>query len=163
MKPKNFSFLSLSLGILVIMLSGCYRDKIKLDEKRALQHIITIEQAKSFQKNFIASHERLAKVISDSAFSKNHFNIPNAELFNRDLFALLLNQEGADGIRIYYGEDEKGQLRLVLLPVDAKGNDIVTKLVSSASIKIPGISDAFAQGGGQAGENGQSCPPCTIH
>ncbi|MBS1946226.1 MAG: hypothetical protein JST47_00520 [Bacteroidetes bacterium] len=160
MKPKNLLELVFSLFLVAFVLSGCYRNKIPFNKERAMQEIIPIEQARSLQKNFIASHERLTRVIADSTFLKNHFNLPNAETFNRDMIAALLNQDGADGIRIYYGEDAQGQIRLALLPVDAKGNDIVNTIVSAA-IKVPGISNVYAQTG-QAGENGQICPPCEM-
>jgi hypothetical protein len=162
MKSKNIILTIVSLFVISIIFSSCYRDKIRLNKERAMQQIIPIEQAKLFQKNFIVSHERMQKSIPDSLFLNNHFNLPNAETFNRDMISLLLNQDGADGIRIYYGEDENGKIRLVLLPVDAKGNDIITTLTGTAAIKIPGISTANAQGGGQAGESGQACPPCLI-
>lgn len=135
MKPKNLLELVFSLFLVAFVLSGCYRNKIPFNKERAMQEIIPIEQARSLQKNFIASHERLTRVIADSTFLKNHFNLPNAETFNRDMIAALLNQDGADGIRIYYGEDAQGQIRLALLPVDAKGNDIVNTIVSAA-IKV---------------------------
>ncbi|HVM88901.1 MAG TPA: hypothetical protein VMT76_12000 [Puia sp.] len=162
MKSKNILMLVTVLPVFSVFLTSCYRDKIRFNKERALQQIIPIEQARSLQKNFIASHETLSRVVADSSFLKNHFNLPNAETFNRDMISVLLNQDSADGIRIYYGEDEKGQIRLVLLPVDAKGHDIVNTLVTAA-IKVPGISNAFADGsGGQAGETGQGCPPCQI-
>ncbi|HLK30380.1 MAG TPA: hypothetical protein VKT28_17490 [Puia sp.] len=162
MKSKNMLLTVVILAIMSIIFSSCYRDKIRFDENRAKQQIIPIDTAKIFQKNFLASHERFTKFATDTSFFAKHLNMPNAETFNRDIISLLLNQNGADGIRIYYGEDEKGQVRLVLLPVDAKGNDIINDLRSTSAIKIPGISSAYAQTGGGAGENGQGCPPCQI-
>jgi hypothetical protein len=162
MKSKKILLATICVAVFSVILTGCYRDKIPFNRERAQQEIIPIEQARSLQKNFIASHERLEKVITDSTFLKEHFNLPNAETFNRDMIAVLLNQDSAVGIRIYYGEDEKGQIRLVLLPVDEKGNDIVNTLIATTAIKVPGISSAYAQTGGQAGETGQGCPPCQI-
>jgi len=165
MKEKKMFRILAGLIAVCFILTGCYRKKILVDETRARQQLIPIDQAKQYQKSFVSSHDALAKLASDTSFLKKHLILPNAESFNRDMIALLLNQEGADGIRIYYGEDSSGQIRLVLLPVDKNGNDIITNLSGNTSaISIPGISGAYAQqGGGQAGENGQSCPPCGIH
>ena len=160
MKTKNTVIILTCLVVISFILTGCYRNKILFDEARAKQQLIPIEQAKSYQQNFISSREGIAKFLNDSSYLKKHFNHPNAELFNRDMIALLLNQEGADGIRVYYGEDEKGQIKLVLLPVDKNGNDIMFS--GTSALSIPGISGAYAQGGYQAGENGQGCVPCTI-
>jgi hypothetical protein len=163
MKAKKTLIIITSLVAVCFILTGCYRKKILVDQNRANEQLIPIEQARQYQKSFIASHEELARVITDTSFLKKHFMMPNAETFNRDMISLLLNQEGADGIRIYYGEDEKGNIKLVLLPVDKSGNDIIIPPGNTSAISMPGISGAYAQGGGQAGENGQNCPPCLIH
>ena len=164
MKTKNIPFVFTGLLAACFILSGCYRKEIRFDEKRAREELMPIEQAREYQQKFIASHQELAKLVSDSSFLKKSFNLPNAESFNRDMIALLLNQEGADGIRIYFGEDSNGQIKLVLLPVDKEGHDIVTTLLANtAAIHVPGIAPAYADGGGgQAGENGQGCQPCII-
>jgi hypothetical protein len=163
MKAKNGVLLIISLFIICVLLTGCYRKKILVNEKRASEQLIPIEQARQYQQKFIATRTELARFVSDTSFLKKSFNLSNAETFNRDMIALLLNQEGADGIRIYFGEDDKGNVKLVLLPVDKAGHDIINNLSGTAAISIPGISAAYADGGGnQAGENGQVCPPCTI-
>lgn len=162
MKAKNIPLILLILVTGCITLSAC-SNKINIDEKRAKEQLIPIDQANEYQKKFIASHEELAKLITDSSFLKKQFNLPDGETFNRDMIGHLLNQDGTDGIRIYYGEDEKGQIRLVLLPVDKEGKAIiVASLANIKAINIPGISSASAKGGGGgvAGENGQGCQPC---
>ncbi|GAB5417054.1 MAG: hypothetical protein Crog4KO_19200 [Crocinitomicaceae bacterium] len=47
---------------------------------------------------------------------KGHF-------YGKDILKQLLNQEGAMGIRIYYGIDENGKKELVLVSADADEND----------------------------------------
>jgi hypothetical protein len=86
--------------------------------------------------------------------------MPNAEQFNRDAIAALLNAPGAKGIRIYLGRDGKGLIRMVLVPTDAKNNDIITTLLTSDQVMIPGISGAYAlpPQTGDAIESGQRCP-----
>jgi hypothetical protein len=58
------------------------------------------------------------------------------------------------------GRDEKGQVRMVLVPVDKNGNNIIGKLLSNRTAYIPGVKSANAQDGndGEAIENGQRCP-----
>ena len=163
MKARKFSLAALCLIAFSFILSGCYRDQIPLDEKRASQQIIPIEQAKAFQNRFVETHRELSQRMGNDSSMKTKFVLNNGESFNRDMIALLLNQKGADGIRIYLGQDEKGEVRLVLLPIDKDGKDIITTLVANATaLKIPGISQSNAGSGGQAGETGQGCPTCTI-
>lgn len=133
--------------------------QIPLNKARASRHVISQQEADNlitgFQRGKKELQARLPGNYLDSAF-----NLPNAEMFNRDAIAALLNAKGADGIRIYLGKDEKGQVRLVLLPVDGKGNDIHTTLVSrETALNVPGIESAKAQGNLQAMESGQRCPP----
>jgi hypothetical protein len=165
MKARKFPLVVLCLVAFSFILSGCYRDQIPLDEKRASQQVIPIEQAKAFQNRFIETHRELTQRMGGdtSGFMKTKFVLSHGESFNRDMIALLLNQKGADGIRIYLGQDEKGEVRLVLLPIDKDGKDIITTLIAnSTALKIPGISQSNAGTGGQAGETGQNCYPCTI-
>ncbi|MBC7903839.1 MAG: hypothetical protein H7Y27_10465 [Gemmatimonadaceae bacterium] len=138
--------------------------KILLDEKRAAEQVIPIVKAKELQRQFIAGRAELGKLVTDTSFLSKHFDLPNAESFNRDAISLLLNQPGADGIRVYYGRDENGKVRLVLLPVDKNGKDIVNKLTGKpVAVTLPGVSTAKAfDEDGEAVETGQICPPCII-
>jgi len=61
-----------------------------------------------------------------------------AEYFGKDALMNLLNQELAVGLRIYYGIDNEGTKKLVLVGVDAEGNDLYE---------------------GALMERGQVCPP----
>jgi len=87
-----------------------------------------------------------------------------AEAFNRDAIAVLLNQKDslgnpASGIRIYYGVNEGDQVRMILVPYDKNGNDIIRQLVVEKAARIPGVSEAKAYwDSGQTIENGQRCP-----
>ena len=163
MKARKFSLAALCIIAFSFILSGCYRNQIPLDEKRASQQVIPIEQAKAFQQKFLESRRETERFLTDSAIQKKKLVFANAETFNRDIIALLLNQKGADSIRIYFGANEKGEVKLVLLPVDKDGHDIVTTLSANfTALKVPGISSANAGTGGQAGEAGTGCPPCTI-
>lgn len=141
--------------------------QIPFDERRAEQSVIPIDTAKIYQANFISSRETLRRLLGDTSYLERNFNLPNAETFTRDAIILLLNQTGADGIKIYYGKDNSGVVRLVLLPVDKSGRDIQNVLIErrqTNAISIPGIQSAQAAppSEAQAVENGQTCPPCII-
>lgn len=135
--------------------AGCNQGSpggIPIDREQAKTHIISEKQARDLIGRF--KQTRLRN--SDTAFMAG---MPDAESFNRHAIALLLNQEGAEGIRIYVGHDEKGQTRLVLLPVDKNGKNIVRNLLGGTQAYIPGVKSAKAfDEDGPALENGQRCP-----
>jgi hypothetical protein len=164
----------LAVLFIAFIWSGCQNDqgglnagKIPLDERRAAESVISIDTAKQYQANFIRTRDSLRRLLRDTSFLRQNFNLPNAEFFTRDAIILLLNQTGADGVRIYYGKDNTGVTRLVLLPVDKNGKDIQAILIQRGqtnAISIPGIQGAQAAPTSefQAIENGQTCPPCII-
>jgi hypothetical protein len=136
---------------------------IPVDKTRAKEHIISLRKADGYRSSFASAKDSLKGLISDSVFLNSKFNLPVAEMFNRDAIALLLNQEGADGIRIYFGRDDEGYVRLVLLPVDKNGKDIRKKLLDPNDKKDDTNSDpkVMKQTGdldGEAVEVGQRCP-----
>lgn len=47
-------------------------------------------------------------------------------MFPRDVFDKILGQAGCEGIRIYFGHEDKGQSTCVLVGVDASGADMTT-------------------------------------
>jgi hypothetical protein len=169
---KHYRFVHAVIFLLVVLLSACNNDnngggKIPFDETRARESVISIGQARQYQKNFITARDSVGRLLPDTTFLLRSFNLPNGESFTRDAIILLLNQTGADGIRIYYGKDNAGVVRLVLLPVDKNGKDIQTTLIErrqATAVSIPGISGAHAAppSEAQAVENGQTCPPCLI-
>lgn len=143
------------------VLSGCTDGRIPVDEEQARQHVITVREAKAYSTSFRQGRQELARRLGDSAFLRDTFNLPDAETFNRHAIALLLNQEGAEGVRIYMGRDAKGLVRLVLVPVDKAGKNIIGRLLANRTASIPGVKSANAQDGnedGEAIENGQRCP-----
>lgn len=66
-----------------------------------------------------------------------------ATAFNRSAFEHLLAQPGAAGIRIYNARHADGSPTMVMVAVDAKGQDLAT-------------ADATYT------ENGQNCPPFCV-
>lgn len=61
-----------------------------------------------------------------------------ANFFGRDILEKLLNQEGCVGIRMYYGINDEGGKELVLVGVNAEGNDL-QELVADLSVPCPKI------------------------
>lgn len=148
---------SLALSVLYSC-NGGKGGGIPVDNERAKVHIIPIKQADTYRDQFSKTKTDLLAQLRDSSYLDREFNLPIAEMFNRDAIALLLNQEGADGIRIYLGRDEKGQVRLVLLPVDKNGKDIRRKLMDLQSLTQKAAASPDDDMDGQAVEVGQRCP-----
>src|SRR5215211_4997956 len=112
-----------------LALTGCGgNNQIPVDNRQAQQYIISVKQAKEYTTSFEQGRTELGRKLGDSSrFLTDSFNLPNAEMFSRHAIALLLNVEGAENVRIYLGRDPQGQVRLVLLPVDKNGKNIITK------------------------------------
>ena len=154
---RTSPLLFIAMFAFVIALAGCGDGGIPVDEQRARQHIIKVVDAKTYTASLDQGIAMLNRRLGDNTL-RDSFNIPKAETFNRDAIALLLNQEGADGVRIYFGRNAKNEVCVILVPVDKNGQNIIRNLVGSRTAFIPGVSKAYAQGEGEAVENGQRCP-----
>lgn len=62
---------------------------------------------------------------------------PRACLFPRDVFERLLAQPDCAGIRIYYGRNERREHELLLVGVDAGGDDMTTGELFDFSYPCP--------------------------
>jgi hypothetical protein len=137
-----------------------------INEDSVISHAISIAQAAQYTASFrnsIDSVNQKCPVFKDSM----HFG--KAEAFNSDVFRVLINVKDstgtlAAGIRIYYGRGTDGLIRMVMVPYDKNGNDILTHLVGAPEKPVPGVSPAKTEalttgGGAQAMEQGQQCPP----
>ncbi|MET0394217.1 MAG: hypothetical protein ABW019_13815 [Chitinophagaceae bacterium] len=162
MKPTGILLFMSTCMLAVFSLSGCDDGKhgIAYDAGKAEKHIISLRKADSYVRNFQSGKDTLHRM-ADSLRLKGVFEVPYSETFNRDAIALLLNQDGADGIRIYLGRDSAGLVRMVLLPVDAAGKDIRKILLDKSSLTSKAgtqLNDGFSEDTGQAIEVGQRCP-----
>jgi hypothetical protein len=129
MKPTPMLFLTGLLLGGMLLFSQCkseeeYDPIIPYDEAKAQEHFISVDTAAKYTWLFRNGKKALGREVKDSSYLDKKFNMPLAESFNRDAVAALLNQAGAKGVRIYLGQDEKGLIRLVLVAVDKKGDDI---------------------------------------
>jgi hypothetical protein len=165
MKKKQLPLVWAITIVLVTFLVSCNpqrpMDNIPFNEDSVRSHILPIQAAIGYTKNFRTIRDSLYKQLP--AF-QSALNLGQAEAFNRDALAVLLNQKDAQGntasgVRVYYGLDRSGQVRMVLVPYDKNGNDIINQLIAEKSAAIPGIprASAFA-GNGQTVEDGQRCP-----
>lgn len=174
MKPKFSPSGATTLLLLLIVFYSCKENQHKengirngynFDTARAAKSVIPIKEAVLLQQSFINTRRELEKLIKDTSFLSKNFNIPNGEAFTKDALLLLLSQKEADGVRLYYGKDSKGVVRLVLLPIRKDGTVIYTKLLStgrSNSDSAGSASRAAPIDEADAVETGQTCPPCLI-
>jgi hypothetical protein len=127
------SFNLLVQGVLTAaLLTACQEQKhgtgeIPYDQRNAQRHVISVSKAVELTKRYRQGKIELLRQLRSPDYLDKSFSMPEAEMFNRDAIALLLNQKGAKGMRIYVGQDDKGLIRFVLVGVDAKGEDIIGK------------------------------------
>jgi hypothetical protein len=163
MKPTRTLVAVAGFALTLLVLTSCKDDddqsgEIPYNKERARQHIIDTKTADAYRYWFGRTKDSIRRYMVDSNFLDKNFNMPVAEMFNRDAIAVLLNQKGADGIRIYLGKDSIGQVRLVLFPVDKNGKDIRTMLIDDRTITQKAAGQVSYGGPGQGVEVGQRCP-----
>jgi hypothetical protein len=126
-------------------------------------HVIPIDSAIELTHSFgraVDSFNRICTTLKDS------LRFSHAEEFPADVFQALLaekdpKQGPAKGIRIYYGRGRDGMIKLVMVPVDSLGNDMIEHIVDLREGVAAGGNQAQALkvSNGQAVEQGQHCPP----
>ena len=127
-------------------------------------HVIPIEVARALTADFrasIANFDTLCPKFADSM----HFG--HAEAWPTDVFVKLLTQHNekqghARGIRVYFGRGPGGEIKLVMVPYDKNGNDMVDHIVDISGNPAPGTTPIktkeLTTSNGQAVEQGQRCP-----
>jgi len=159
---KNYPLTLIVALVIALFLTACGTEpqQCPVNNERVKLQAIPISLAKQYRASYEQGLAQLEAQLKDPAFLRDSFNIPQAEMFNRDAIGALLNVQGADGVRIYLGRDNAGQIRMVLLPVDKEGKDIISNLTAKDVAKFRGVPSAHAQEGedGEAIENGQRCP-----
>jgi hypothetical protein len=95
------------------------------------------------------SHDHRISLEAARALTKRYRETagPGAQLagmFPTDVFKQLIEQPGCMGIRIYYGETAAGTRELVLVGVDASGNDMTSATLFDAGFPCP----PYCGGGG---------------
>jgi hypothetical protein len=169
--PRIGILLALFAFVLFSCVSGCGpdegRDKGKaFNEDSVRNHIISADLARQYTRNFRASIDSFNRICSSF---KDSMQFGHAEEFPADVFYAMLaehndKQGNATGIRIYYGRGPNGEIKLVLVPVDSLGNDIIGRIIDLNGKPAPGTAhtEALTADDGQTIEQGQRCPPvCT--
>lgn len=96
----------------------------------------------------VTSQDKHVISLDDAAELTRNFRDANPEqeaiggFFSREAIDRILDQDGAAGIRYYYGQDEDGTPHIVLVGVNADGNDMVYgELAERADLCPPWCSD----------------------
>lgn len=122
-----------------------------VNELQKVNHRITPEQARALKGRYSTGR---------GSWSKK--TMPLSEAFNKRQLDSLLSQPGCMGMRICFGMDDKGQVRLILYGINDKGKDI-----GSIDSKIQGnLARNSKQKGSDENyftdeivlESGQRCP-----
>jgi hypothetical protein len=85
---------------------------------------IDLAQAAAWTANYRKQHEGVTEAV------KAHF-------FGRDIMQQILEQEGCVGIRMYYALDDNSQQQLILVGVNAEGQDMEEGTVADRSRVCP--------------------------
>ena len=133
------------------------------NEDSVKNHVIPLGLAIQYTKEFRKAIDSFNKKCPGF---KDSMQFGHSEAFNADSYQLLLSQKDsagrpAAGVRIYYGLGRDGQIKLVLVPYDVNGNDILHHLISADSTKTPagGAKTQALTDDPQTVETGQHCPP----
>jgi hypothetical protein len=168
--PRLLTRLSL-LTVICLLVSGMSAcgpnghqedGKIPFNEDSVQNHIISIGLAREYTHDFRVAIDSFNRICGNF---KDSMKFGYAESFPRDVFAALLDESDpkqgtAKGIRIYYGRGPNGTIRLVMVPYDSLGNDMIGHIVDLKGKPAPGNAhvEALSAGAGQAAEEGQQCP-----
>jgi hypothetical protein len=146
----------------LIILQGCVQKsstQIPYNPDKAKRHFISLADAQALTAGYRKERTTLMREITDTNYLATSFNLPNAESFNRDAIIALLNQQGAEGVRIYLGRDKQGLVRMVLAAVDSTGNDItVGSEPVSGTVGFIETAKAGSKPPAVLLESGQRCP-----
>lgn len=86
------------------------------------EHVVTFQEAKALKDNYQES----AGVEDILAF-----------YYGKTFLLSVLNQQGCVGIRVYNGRKEDGKLELVIVGVNADGDDITDGIMGNRSVPCP--------------------------
>ncbi len=132
-----------------------------------INHFIPSATIREYQAAFARERDSLQKL-------RPGLSIPSSEAFNKKALIELLQIPDCVGIRVLYGAKQNGNnssMRLILVGVDSKGNNLYLKDQPKAATNEPAAKkqDSTApqkmnqslDGGSGGVEQGQCDPPCT--
>src|SRR5882762_6233940 len=133
---RTLPVLLLLIALATFTLTGCgggSGGEPPINEDSVKPHVITLETAIKFTTDFRNSVDSFNKKCPGF---KDSFQLGYSEAFNSDSYRLLLHQKDslgrpAAGIRVYYGlSKDDGKFRLIMVPYDVDGKDILKHLIS---------------------------------
>jgi hypothetical protein len=151
-------------------LSGCGHEEEKgvflplPNDTVVAKHAIPIELARELTARFRASVDSFNR---NCPTFKDSMLFGHAESFPTDVFVKLLTQHNekqgyARGVRVYFGRGAAGEIKMVLVPYDSSGNDMIDNLADINGKPAPGTTlkknEAQKAASGQVIEDGQRCP-----
>jgi hypothetical protein len=127
---------TLALCILVILCFGllwAFHGPAKSSTSSQDQQVLSTAQINADHQVDLATALRFIKN------HKSNLKAPSTKggFFARSTFDKILAQPGAVGVRYYYAQTDEGTSTLVLVGVDAKGQDIQTGLIMERAILCP--------------------------
>jgi hypothetical protein len=72
-----------------------------------------------------------------SAYRSANPNATRGHFMGSTILNSILAQSGCKGIRTYYGIDSSGQKQLVLVGVDANGDDMTSGIIADRAVPCP--------------------------
>jgi hypothetical protein len=113
-------------------------------------HFIPLERAKAMTARFRVKKK---EILNPNIGNKEV--LPISETFDRVAFDKVLAQKGCAGMRIYLGLDDALQLRLILVGVNEKGEDMIAVQTTNSIIRTEEGEPTL----GEIIEDGIRCPP----
>lgn len=108
---------------------------LRFDPTVAAKSIVPERVAVAHRAFYHKTRQQLAANLRDSAFLKRSFDLPEGEAFTRDALLMLLSNPRARFVRAYLG-NKNGEVKLILVPVDARGSDILKPLLNESGKPI---------------------------
>lgn len=92
--------------------------------------------------NYTGNEDHSISLTEASELTANYRNAQTddyirAEFFGKNAILDLLNQDNCIGMRIYYGLDNNGVKKLVLVGVDGNGNDLDSGVILDKGFPCP--------------------------
>ena len=128
MLNKRFSFGLLTILVCTVFITLNYSDILTKEDVKQISftgkedHSISLEDASKMTRNFQLQAA------------------PNQIIggfFGKDAVLAIISQEGAVGLRYYYGLDDEGTPHIILIGVSADGNDMTEGFLAERATRCP--------------------------
>ncbi|TGE08059.1 hypothetical protein [Hymenobacter fodinae] len=94
-------------------------------------------------------------------YRNQHPDAPKGHCIKKQQLEAILNQPGCEGIRVYYGLDEQGNRKLILVGIDADENDIITETGITSALRAAEVTDGASEPSSTSVVTDlPPCPPC---